>query len=168
MTKSVLLPLALLTLVSCGRQFYKFNENDILTNKHVNEIISVTKDNDLKLYKTMDDIPEIVTKTINSWGDKFFIVDSTYSYQPADFIKWGPKRELISIFKNKDYFIMTYEHTGRGRHTHIMYFQFLDKKIKEFWVGFGNVTGYNMDNVQGIRSWLETRASDLQTNIVSY
>lgn len=172
MTRSFLFPLTLLTLISCNGKYYKFNENDILTNRHVNEIIEVTKDNDLKLHKSTADIPEIVTRTINSWGDswgdKFFIVDSTYSYQPEDFKKWGPKRELISIFKNKNHFIMTYQHSGRGRHTHIMYFQFLDNKVKEFWVGFGNVTGHDMDNIQGIRTWLETRTSELQTNMVDF
>ena len=158
----------LLTLSACSGRLYKFNETDVLENKSIAEIIRVIDNEKLAVFKKESDIPEYIRKTLDSWGDKFDIADSGSKYQSTDVFNGLPSRQIIAIFKNENYFIMTYSHGGRGRHTHIMYFKMADEKVLDFWVGFGNVFGEQMENLQGIKTQLTMNASDLQTNFVDY
>lgn len=157
----------LLTITACNRQLYKFNEMDILENKNVAEIIHVIDTEKLVEYEKANDIPAYIRRTINSWGEEFDIVDSGKKYHSTDTQNGLPGRQIIAIFKNENYFIMTYNHGGRGRHTHIMYFKMTDEKVSDFWVGFGNVYGNELDNIAGVKEQL-MNTSGLQTNFVDY
>lgn len=82
-------------------------------------------------------IPQIIRKALKSW--KIDLANADEPYQATDVVlsKNIPKRQIISIFKNSSHFLMTYNHGGRGHHTHIMYFRYGEDQIFDFWVGNG-------------------------------
>src|SRR5688572_21947428 len=127
--------LNLLTIVACSGRFYSFNEWDIIENKSVDNIVRVIESDTFHVYKTKNEIPRLLIRTLNSWDKEFSIVSSGDPYQATDMVTGKPSRQLIAIFKNERHFIMTYNHGGRGRHTHIMYFQLENNDVKDFWVG---------------------------------
>jgi hypothetical protein len=168
MTKRIIIISLSLITFTCSGQFYRYNESDVLENKSVDNIIKVINEQDLKFFKNKKDIPKIIRRTIKSWDEKFSIVNPGQDYQSTDIVTGQPRRQLIAIFKNKNYFIMTYNHGGYGHHRHIMYFQIDDDKIIDFWVGFGRGRGNEMEDKQNIRDWLKLKADGLQTNFLEY
>lgn len=153
--------------LTCSGQLYKYNETDVIKNKSLDNVIKALDEQDLKLYITKKEIPKIVKRTIKSWGDKFSIANPGQDYQATDIVTGRPRRQLIAIFKNENYFIMTYNHGGRGHHEHIMYFQINNDKIIDFWVGYGG-DEKEMSDKQKVKNWLTSRRDNLQTNLVEY
>lgn len=157
------------TSLTCSGQLYKYNEKDVVENKSVDSIIDVIDKQELKLYKDKNEIPKIIRRTIKSWDNKFSLSNPGKNYEATDMISSGrPRRQLIAIFKNEKYFIMTYNHGGRGHHRHIMYFQIDNEKVVDFWVGYGRGDGKEMEDKQNIKDWLTLKANSLQTNVVEY
>jgi hypothetical protein len=95
--------LILLTLTACNEQLYKVNETDVLENKSVAEFIRVIDDEKLIECKKASDMPPNIRRAIDSWGEKFEIVDSGRKYQSTDVYNGLPSRQVIAIFKNEHY-----------------------------------------------------------------
>jgi hypothetical protein len=168
MTRGLTLILFVFTTSVCKGQLYEYNESDVIENKSVDSIIGVLERQNLKLYKSKSEIPRIIKRTINSWDEKFKIVNLGRPYQSSDIYSGKPDRQLIAIFKNKNHFIMTYNHGGRGHHRHIMYFKTDNGKVIDFWVGYGRGRGNEMEDKENIKDWLTLKSQALQTNFVEY
>lgn len=169
MTRWTIIIILISTSLTCFGQLYKYNEKDVIENKSVDKIIGVIDRQDLRLFKDKKEIPKLIKKTINSWDREFKLANPTQTYEATDLVSGRkPRRQLIAIFKNENYFIMTYNHGGRGHHRHIMYFQIDDDKIVDFWVGHGRGRENEMEDKQNIRDWLTLKAESLQSNFVEY
>jgi hypothetical protein len=164
-----------LTLISCRSQF-NLNEAKILNNESVNKIVKILDTARLGSYRDIKYIPRVALKTLTRIEktqnkieevefvieDKFRIANPGEEYDATCAVTGKPTRQLIVILKNEQYFIMTYDHGGRGRHSHIMFFEIEGKKINDFWVGYG--AG---ENIEEIKSFLVNN-SGTQTNFLDF
>jgi hypothetical protein len=169
MPKIPLLVFVILLSLHCSAQVYQYNEEEILSNRSVDKIIEVLNNENLKFYAKASGIPTAVKRIVSSRGQKFRIVDVGKDYQAGCIVNGRPERQLIALFRNEEYGVLTYNHGGVGNHSHIMYFRIQNSAVTEFWVGLGE--GRDLANKEKIKEILlvnRGREWGLHTNMVEY
>ena len=79
-------------------------------------------------------IPKFIKKALKCWNNKKFrIANPNKSYNSGDvFLKNLPSRKINYIGLNGEYLILSYEHGGKGYHSHILIFKYNKKILKKF------------------------------------
>jgi hypothetical protein len=150
---SLILMFVLVSLSSVGQN--SFSDFDYWKTKIVNdESIEIVKKSlacdDYILSREKDDIPNQLIEILTAWRNEAFTISNVNEkYESTDTVDGSlPSRQLISIFRNKDYFFMNYNHGGIGHHMHIIWCNIIDEKIKDIWIYYSKNPIKNIDDLR--------------------
>ena len=78
-------------------------------------------------------IPKFIKRALKCWtSKKFRIANPDKSYNSGDvhvFLDNSPSRKINYVGLNNEYLILSYEHGGKGHHSHILIFKYFKKNI---------------------------------------
>ena len=171
----ILLPIIII-LSSCSPQkdfknlgIPEIEEERILSNKDLKKVIEILNTEKFQVYNQKNHIPKSVDKLLNNWyGEKVRFASNGEKYRKGCVVTNPkmPSREIITILKSENHFVMTYNHGGRGFHQHILFTGLNKNKIaKTIWIG--NASKKLMTKDEIIKE-LEIESNRFHTNIVCY
>ena len=164
---SFLLLVSQLIFPSCNKQFYQYDSAEILSNDKIDEILLVLEDEEFKRSLDKKDIPRFVLNNIRDWKPEYKLANPDEKYQVSDLrLKGLVPRRLIALFKNKKHLFIAYEHDGRGKHEHIMYFELINGMVNDFWVG-SMCNLEDLNDLEKISSCLKTKIN-VKTNTLEF
>ena len=172
MQKSILI--ILITLFSCCQkeliyQVPGFAEERIIEDTDLEKIINVIKSEEFEVYNKKREIPKSILKTLTKWQNKKVrFADKGEKYRKNDVIinPRIPNREIITILKSNKYFVMTYNHGGRGFHRHILFCDLENGEVaNNIWIGNSSK---ELTSKEEIIEELMRESKWLYTNFVCY
>ncbi len=124
------IPTQLIDILSAWeKRFYSGETLDaVQQSTKCSEYIIVSNDKERSQDEIIDIIP--LWNSVN-----FSIANPNEDYNSTDCLAPSlPNRQLISIFQNKDFFILHYKHGGIGHHHHIIWCSIQNNKISDIWI----------------------------------
>ena len=161
-----------LLLLNCSTSQTNDNSREsweikILSNLSLEEVRWTLKNEDFVVYHKQKDIPKPIMDTLTRWSKTVKFANPNQKYQETDLVNgFGnlPSRQLITILKNENYTIFTYNHGGFAHHQHLLWSKMKEDEIVDIWIGSGN----GLTNKEKIITFLDQKQEDLNTNILCF
>ena len=119
-------------------QALKAKKKIVMEDLGFNDILEKIEAANFEIYSRKSKIPKPILRILSSWeGEKVKFVNRGKRYQKTDFVVnlRKSRRQIISILKSDRFFIMIYNHGGRGFHRHILFCNYSSSDmVKNIWI----------------------------------
>jgi len=149
---TVYLLFALIPIVSFGQRGFSDKANwaqKILADSSLSTVKSALNEAYI-LKKDKSAIPKGVIQILQKWsGEAISFANPNEEYNETDIVdNTLPSRQLISVYSNRSFLFVLYNHGGFGFHRHIIWCKLRKNEITDLWICNYNDTILNMNELK--------------------